>query len=107
MAWMTVLQKLTQLHLDRPSADAAPDVLAEWYRRKADMLRHVAGDGTPAAERWATDAERHADMLRRNCLIGGVPGQGKSSITHAALGDTVLNASRCPECERNYRKGKR
>lgn len=107
MARMTVLQELTRLHLDRPSADAAPDVLAEWYRRKADMLRHVAVEGTPAAERWATDAEQHADLLRRNSLTSGVPGQGKSSIAHAVLGDTALGASKCPNCERNYGRGER
>jgi hypothetical protein len=43
----------------RPTSDADPSVVADWYRRKADMLRHL---GAGYRERAAL-AEARASAL--------------------------------------------
>ncbi|BCI54712.1 hypothetical protein NIIDNTM18_39900 [Mycolicibacterium litorale] len=80
------------------AADGAPSSLVDFYiayravvRAKTDCIR--VGQGVPAA---AVDAHRHlalaADHLRaatvRLILVGGGPGTGKTTLSHA-LGESV------------------
>lgn len=58
-----VLFALNSLHLHRPGADAAPGVVAAWYRRKALVLDEFASQGSAVAGVQARIARDHARTL--------------------------------------------
>lgn len=63
-----VLRELGALAAARPGVDAAPEVVAAWYERKAALLEHIAADGQADAlvtRRWARQARLRAEESRR------------------------------------------
>ncbi|GAB11351.1 hypothetical protein GOARA_068_00090 [Gordonia araii NBRC 100433] len=50
---MNVVSEMTQLAVARPSPDAAPDVISEWYAAKARLHAHLASAGGPDSAREA------------------------------------------------------
>lgn len=57
------LTELQELSLSRPAADAPAPIVADWYRRKAAVLDHLASEGTPSAAEHALLARKHARTL--------------------------------------------
>ncbi|MEJ3655431.1 hypothetical protein WEH80_36825 [Actinomycetes bacterium KLBMP 9759] len=60
------LRRFGELILLRPGRQAPPAVVAEWYRRKAELFEDIAAHGGPEADeasRLAAAARRHAERL--------------------------------------------
>ena len=64
---MNTLVEFTRLALHRPGPDAGPEVVAEWYRAKGQLLTRLAGETDLEASELATlaaAAYAHAHGLR-------------------------------------------
>ncbi|GGS61376.1 hypothetical protein [Actinokineospora fastidiosa] len=67
---MSLLREIGEVMTARPTPAAPPDVVADWFDRKADLLDAIAADTgtTPAqaahAAQCATAARVHAHELR-------------------------------------------
>ncbi|WP_199430840.1 hypothetical protein [Qaidamihabitans albus] len=74
MAAPNTVSELQDLRLMHPAPDAPVATVAAWYERKAEVLAHLAAEGSRKAAGHAEVARRHAAAL-----LAGMPGQGNGA----------------------------
>ena len=57
------LAELQHLSLSRPGLDSPTASVAAWYERKAEVLEHLAAQGSPEVAELAATAHDHAIEL--------------------------------------------